>query len=200
MLELNNISFDYPDKPVLQDASFRVEKGQLLHLRGANGSGKTTLLKVIAGLLHPEQGSIRYQDQFIAENIASYQQKICYIGHKPGISLLLTVAENCRYGLQKFPDTMPLNEVLKQFDLVGLENVPCGLLSAGQRRRVGLLKLVIARASLWLLDEPLVSLDQQAVELLLGCITNHLNNQGIIVMSSHQIVPLSSMNYKEYCL
>lgn len=199
MLEIKHLDFDYPDKPVLSAVNTVVKPGQLLHLQGLNGSGKTTLLKLLAGLLRPESGDICYKGQTIFNDLATYQQHIVYIGQKPGISLLLTVEENCLYGMHPVSRSTVLSQI-KQFGLEELENTPCGLLSTGQRRRVGLIKLNLSAAPIWLLDEPLVSLDQDSIQLLLTHMKRHLNNKGIIVIASHQTEPLQQLTHQVYSL
>src|SRR3990167_9854452 len=99
MLKVSALSFDYEDIPLLNQVSFTVEPGQLLHLRGKNGVGKTTLLKLLAGLLQANTGQIFCDEQLIQEALAAYQQNLCYLGHKPGLSALLTIRENYRFGL-----------------------------------------------------------------------------------------------------
>ncbi|GGI78801.1 cytochrome c biogenesis ATP-binding export protein CcmA [Legionella impletisoli] len=201
MLEVYNLDFDYPDKTVLRTIQFSVPAGSLLHLRGENGSGKSTLLKLLAGLLYPDQGQILYHEKDIHADRATYQQHICYVGHKPGISLGLTVAENCRFDLY-YPSSTnkSIEALIANFGLQGMENKLCGLLSAGQRRRVGLIKLLFSRKALWLLDEPFVSLDQSAIFLLTDCLIQHLNQGGAIIMTSHQAIPLSGIPHQEYTL
>ena len=200
MLDVENIHFDYPDKPLLHNVQFSVSAGQLLHLRGNNGAGKTTLLKLLAGLLHPTQGDVRYQGRAIKDNLTEYQQSICYVGHKAGVSQVLTVRENCRFELQRKQHSMSFDALINRFALAGLEDVPCGLLSVGQRRRVGLLRLLMTDAPLWLLDEPLVALDHDAVAILLDCFGEHLVRGGQIILTSHQPLLLPHHDCREYCL
>lgn len=200
MLEIEHLDFDYPDKLLLQGVQFKVAPGHLLHLRGGNGVGKTTLLKLLAGILHPTQGDIRYCGRSIREDIAAYQQNICYVGHKTGVSQLLTVRENCRFELHCHIRGLKVEELIKSFGLQGLDTIPCGLLSVGQRRRVGLLRLVMSNASLWLLDEPLVALDQEAIVILMESLNKHLTHGGLVVLTSHQKLPLRHETYQEYCL
>lgn len=200
MLEVSNLDFDYPDKQVLHRVEFTVNPGCILHLRGGNGAGKTTLLKLLAGILHPERGDIRYCGHTITEDIATYQQHICYVGHKTGVSQLLTVRENCRFELHRDQSILSFDEMIKYFSLQGLEDVACNLLSVGQRRRVGLLRLLMSNAPLWLLDEPLVGLDKEAISLLIASLTKHQARGGQIVLTSHQNLPLGKENYQEYCL
>lgn len=200
MLDVEHLDFDYPDKQLLHGVQFTVNPGCLLHLRGGNGAGKTTLLKLLAGVLHPTQGDIRYCGHSIRKNVATYQRAICYVGHKTGVSQLLTVRENCRFELHRNDHTQSFEELIKRYDLQGLEDVVCGLLSAGQRRRVGLLRLAMSDASLWLLDEPLVALDKDAVSILMITLNQHLARGGLVVLTSHQNIPQGPGNYQEYCL
>ena len=198
MLDVINLGFDYTDKPLLQDVQFTLGEGQWLHLRGHNGSGKTTLLKLLAGLLRPTHGYVRYHGRDIMDNIADYQQSICYVGHKAGVSLPLTVRENYQFDLQRKQADMLFDALMNRFALSGLEDVPCGLLSMGQRRRVGLLRVLMSDAPLWLLDEPLVALDQDAVTILMDCCREHLDKGRQIIMTSHQPLPLQDRVCQEY--
>ena len=200
MLDVENLEFDYSHKPLLQSIQFRVNPGCLLHLRGANGAGKTTLLKLLAGLLHPAAGDIQFDGQSIYKDIVSYQQRICYVGHKVGISQLLTVRENCRFELHQNTHAKSLDDLLTLFALDGLGDIPCGLLSVGQRRRVGMLRLAMSNALLWLLDEPLVALDDEAIGIFMSSLSRHLASGGLVVLTSHQDLPLEPGLYQEYRL
>lgn len=200
MLEVANLSFDYPDRPLLQGIQFTANAGCLLHLRGSNGAGKTTLLKLLAGMLHPIEGCINYQGSSIHNDLPGFQQQLCYVGHKTGVSQLLTVRENCRFELQNSRSVLSFDVLIKTFALEGLEDTACGLLSVGQRRRVGLLRLLMSDASLWLLDEPFVALDNEAVALLLVTLERHLLGGGVVVLTSHQQVAISKGKYQEYHL
>ncbi len=225
LLEIKNLSFDYPDKelnhrvaPLLHDVCFALASGSLLHLRGNNGSGKTTLLKLLAGIFPPLEGTIYYAGQCVSQQLAMYQEQLCYVGHKAGISQALTVMENCRFDLhygrhgnsdeQRHKSLVQhadegahnLSELLTRFSLYELKDVPCYVLSAGQRRRVGLLRLMLSNARLWLLDEPLVALDQDAIEVLMTCLSEHIQRGGTVVLTSHQRLPSDIGNYQEYGL
>lgn len=207
MLEIRNLSFDYPDKgldyhaaPLLHGVCFALSAGSILHLRGNNGSGKTTLLKLLAGLLSPAEGEIRCDGECVAQQLAVYQERLCYVGHKAGISQALTVMENCRFDLRRDRSGNDLDALLKRFSLFELQDIPCYLLSAGQRRRVGLLRLMLSNATLWLLDEPLVALDHGAIDVLMTCLNEHVQRGGLVVLTSHQRLPLDIEDYQEYCL
>ena len=200
MLDVQNLYFDYPDKRLLQGVQFTVNAGCLMHLRGGNGAGKTTLLKLLAGLLLPTQGNIEYCGYSIHKDLATYQQTICYVGHKTGVSQLLTVREHYQFELCRHDDAVSFDDLIKSNALQGLEDVSCGLLSVGQRRRVGLMRLAMTNALLWLLDEPLVALDKEAIDILMSLLNKHLTRGGLVVLTSHQDLPLGQGRYEEYRL
>lgn len=198
MLDVINLSFDYQEQPLLNKVTFHLPEGGLLHLRGANGTGKTTLIKLIAGLYHPMEGKIQFAQQNIHQNLAEYQRQLCFVGHKAGINPSLTLRENCLFDLQYRNN--PLHELVSIFKLQHHLDSPCGLLSAGQRRQVGLLRLWMSAAKLWLLDEPLVALDDIALEIIMEKIKVHRKEGGAVLLTSHQTLPLNESDYQEYCL
>ncbi|WP_298627093.1 cytochrome c biogenesis heme-transporting ATPase CcmA [uncultured Legionella sp.] len=200
MLEVIDLDFDYQEQPVLQKVSFSIPKGGLLHLQGANGAGKTTLLKLIAGLHHPMHGQIRFSGQPISNNLQAYQKQLCFVGHKTGINPYLTVRENCLFDLNYKGTDVCISDLLSPFKLAKLVDQPCGLLSAGQRRQVGLLRLWMSEKPLWLLDEPLVALDNAALAILMDKINLHRSQGGAVLLTSHQKLPLSANEYEEYHL
>ncbi|MFC3907734.1 cytochrome c biogenesis heme-transporting ATPase CcmA [Legionella dresdenensis] len=199
MLEVRNLSFDYPEQTMLSNISFSINAGQLLHLRGGNGAGKTTLLRLLAGLLEPAGGEIVWRQQVIRDNLPAYQKLVCYVGHRPGLNLHLTIRENCYFDWH-CTDRQYIERWLINFNLLPLADKPCYQLSAGQRRRAALLRIAMTDALIWLLDEPLVALDQQSVTLLSGCLLNHLQKGGLIVMTSHQDLPEELADCMEYVL
>ncbi|HHF7345970.1 TPA: cytochrome c biogenesis heme-transporting ATPase CcmA [Legionella feeleii] len=200
MLDVQSLTFDYQDKPLLQKVQFSVAAGQLLHLRGNNGAGKTTLLKLLTGLLQPHEGEIRYDGQAIMTDLAAYQQKLCYVGHKGGINPLLTIKENCFFDMHWGRRTLSFDHLLAGFGLQGFGDEMVYHLSAGQRRRVGLLRIAMTDAKLWLLDEPLVALDKEAISTLMTCLESHLARGGQVILTSHQNLPLNRTSYQEYSL
>lgn len=199
MLDVCALSFDYQDKPLLNKVQFSLAAGELLHLRGANGAGKTTLLKLLAGLLQPNEGEIHYDGESISNDCSAYQRKLCYVGHKSGLNPLLTVKENCFFDMHWGRRYLSFENLLESYGLQGLADEPCYLLSAGQRRRVGLLRIAMTDASLWLLDEPLIALDAAAIQTLMTCLENHLAQGGQVIMTSHQSLPYRH-TYLEYSL
>ena len=200
MLKVSGLSFDYQDKPLLDQVSFQVLPGQVLHLRGKNGAGKTTLLQLLAGLIEPHQGQIDFQNQPIHSQLSNYQKQLVYIGHKPGFNASLTVRENYQANLLEPSKRAAFEDYLAHLGLIDLGDTLCAQLSLGQRRRVSLLRLGLSDAKLWLLDEPMSALDQASVSLLMGCIARHIENQGAVIMTSHQGFPAPSFSIHEVCL
>ncbi|CAM2792326.1 heme exporter protein CcmA [Legionella steigerwaltii] len=209
MLDVINLDFDYQDQPLLNKVAFHLPVGGLLHLRGRNGAGKTTLLKLIAGLLHPHQGEVQFFGQNIAKDYSAYQRQLCFVGHKAGINPNLTLRENCYFDLQgafslasrtKKDRLKKIEELASIFKLEHHLDVPCGVLSSGQRRQAGLLRLWFSCSKLWLLDEPLVALDDHAMTQVMDKIATHRKHGGSVLLTSHQQLPLNPSDYEEYCL
>lgn len=198
MLDVINLSFDYQEQPLLNNVAFHLSPGGLLHLQGANGAGKTTLLKLIAGLYRPAEGEIHFAQKNIHLDLAEYQRQICVVGHKTGINPSLSLRENCLFDLHY--KRQPIDELAAIFKLQAHLDYPCALLSAGQRRQVGLLRLWMTNAKLWLLDEPLVALDDTALEIIMAKVDEHRKQGGAILLTSHQKLPLDPADYQEHRL
>jgi heme exporter protein A len=201
MLQLVDVHFEYQDRPLLQGINILIKPGEMMHLQGPNGSGKTTLFKLIAGLLQLTQGQILYSGYSIVNDLSTYHRQICFVGHKTGINPYLTIKENCLFDLQSNTLTSSeLTELVTVFKLESHLESPCGLLSAGQKRQVSLLRLWLSKAKLWLLDEPFIALDEEAMQLLMRHIESHRVRGGAVILTSHQSLPLGYSNYQEYCL
>lgn len=200
MLSVHNLCFDYEEKPLLTAVNFQLEEGGVLHLRGANGVGKTTLLKLLAGLLQPLQGQIVYREQNIQNELAAFQSHLCYVGHKSGASSMLTIREHYQFELQHISKALSFDELMQRLSLSDHKDTLIGLLSAGLRRRVGLAKLLLTDAPLWLLDEPLVALDQDGIDMLMRAFNSHLSKGGQMILTSHQLLPNEMPDHQEYFL
>lgn len=200
MLHISGLSFDYDDKPLLSDINFVVRPGMVLHVRGKNGVGKTTLLKLLAGLYEPQQGNIYFDQIPISTNLSMYQLQLSYLGHKMGLNSLLTIRENYQIGLLSASDDTTLNHAAARLDLIPLLDTYCGELSAGQQRRASLLRLLLAKTRLWLLDEPFNGLDDKAMADLTDIICAHVAQQGLVVLTSHQTFPIQHDLVEEYHL
>lgn len=197
LLQVTDLCFEYDNRPLLENIRFELLAGKLLHLQGENGSGKTTLMKLVAGLLNPTEGQIHFMGKAIHQDISIYQQQLCYIGHKPGISPALTLRENIQFDLHYGKKTIDLELSLERLSLKGLEDLPVVQLSAGQRRRIALLRLLMTNAKLWLLDEPFVALDARSIIFLKKTIEWHLEEGGSVLLTSHQALPFNQHIYQE---
>jgi heme exporter protein A len=198
LLKISNLDFAYDDLALLQDISFELYPGEVLHIQGQNGSGKSTLLKLLAGLLEPDKGSMYFADQSIQENYYTFQQQICYVGHKKGINTLLSIKENCAFDL-KISSLKEMEALLQRYMLEDVFHTPAEYLSAGQQKKAALLRLSLSQTQLWIADEPLVSLDELSKEIFFDEIKKHLHNKGMLIITSHQHLP-SLPNYKEFFL
>ncbi len=173
-------------RTVFANLDFAVSDGGVLVLRGPNGSGKSSLLRLMAGLLRPEAGEIRWDGEPLAQDPEAHGARLHYIGHLDAVKPALTVAENLSVwaGLRT-GDRSGVAPALAQIGLDRLAGIPARLLSAGQRRRLALARITATPAPLWLLDEPTVALDSDAVAALESAIAAHRVGGGITVVSTH---------------
>ena len=173
--------------------SFAVGRGEALLLLGPNGAGKTTLIRTIAGLLGPAAGTVRV-DGGDAER--SVGEQCHYVGHLNAIKSSLTVEENatfwCRFLGGRRED---IATALTAFGLSALRDIPAAYLSAGQKRRLGLARVLLAERAIWLLDEPTVSLDRAAQTALTRAVEGHLAADGLVIAATH--TPLGLPNSRE---
>ncbi|MFK8013050.1 MAG: cytochrome c biogenesis heme-transporting ATPase CcmA [Marinicellaceae bacterium] len=171
-------------KPV----SFELSPGQSILLSGPNGIGKTTLLEAIAGLRNTEQGKLFYQGIELSQNKDKWFDASFFIGHKTGNKKELTCLENLRLFLQiQGIDVTEdgAEKALENVGLAGYEYQFAGSLSAGQKKRLALARLLIVNHPIWILDEPFVNLDVAGCEWLLNLLQNHLNNNGMLIITAH---------------
>lgn len=171
---------------VVDAVSFSVPEGSALLLTGPNGAGKTTLIRTIAGFLRLASGSLELQ---CGDEERTLPEQCHYVGHQNGLKPNLTVAENVMFwgeylgGTPLSPDKCAA--ALEAFELTSLAHIATGYLSAGQKRRAGLARLMAAERRIWLLDEPTVSLDAASTEILAKRIKSHLKAGGIVLAATH---------------
>lgn len=208
---------------VFADVAFTLAGGEAVVLRGPNGSGKSSLLRMLAGLLPVEAGDARLDDVSLRDDREGFQQNLAYAGHLDAVKPQLSVAENLRVWARLYgaPLTLPrsaapanarddddderpasppipLDRVelaLERLGLAGIADFPAAYCSAGQKRRLGLARLLVVDRPVWLLDEPTVSLDVDAVETFAAIVREHVEGGGLAIAATH--VPLGLAHTQE---
>ncbi len=188
MLTISNLTVQKNNRNIFKNFSITLIPGCCLVVRGVNGSGKTTLVKTLAGLIKPNHGEILRDEKPIIIN--ELHEIVNYIGHKNGIKQELTVEENLKFYANELDSTPTLMAAIMYFGLEPYMEMPVYQLSEGWKRRVALARLMINQAPLWLLDEPTSNLDEEAVRLLINLITIRCNQEGIVIITSHQSLPI----------
>jgi heme exporter protein A len=180
------------DRHVLQGVSIEVHPGELLHISGPNGTGKTTLLRVLTGLLRPEQGSVYWRGQSIVRQRTEYQAALAYAAHEPALKGDLTALENLHFsvGMKRRTGLTELRAALDRAGVAACAELPARVLSAGQRRRVSLARVLAMRASIWLLDEPYANLDAAGSELVSELLQAHVQEGGLALVVAHRDLAL----------
>lgn len=186
-LQVIELSCDRAERILFSQLSFSLAPGEMLLINGPNGAGKSSLLRILAGLLIPTEGEVRWNGQSIVCLGDDYHSDIAYLGHKPAVKSGLTVLENLKTAsIIANTNNYDFTDLLMQFDLFVCRHLLAQQLSAGQRQRLALIRVLSSAAKLWILDEPLTSLDSSAIEKLHQMMINHLKNSGMVVVASHQ--------------
>lgn len=176
------------DRLLFRGLSVELGVGEVLQIEGANGSGKTSLLRILCGLRQADEGKVMWQGEDISHSREDYYANMVYIGHLTCIKADLTVLENIRVLLDTRSQSVSLaliDEVLNTVGLASFDDVPGKALSSGQKRRVLLAFLLLTKAQLWILDEPLTALDVQGVELVESMIVEHRESGGSVIFTTH---------------
>lgn len=188
MLIVESVSCVKQERCLFEDISFQVDAGDILQLEGQNGAGKTSLLRILSGFSMPEHGRILWREQDIHKESEAFLDELLVIGHKTGVNGQLSALENVAFWSETRGYYSPENtyELLAKLGLVGLEDMPVRMLSAGQQRRVALARLWSNDAAIWMLDEPFTAVDKSGVKLLQARFKEHLQSGGSIILTTHQ--------------
>jgi heme exporter protein A len=179
------------DRTLFSDLGFGVDTGEALIIEGRNGTGKTTLLRAICGIRRPDEGEILWGGESIERLGPEYHRHVAYVGHNDGVKRELTVAENLRMARALGSEgRLSIAEALRKVHLAGFEDVPASNLSAGQRRRLALARLLVTDSLLWVLDEPFTSLDRHGIGIVEELMAEHVARGGMLVMTSHHEVSM----------
>lgn len=181
LLSIRGLTCGVNGRTLFEGIDLTLAAGQLVEVRGANGSGKTTLLRCVAGLFTEDAGRVRVRPP----------ERPLYLGHKPGVNPMLSALENIRWYLALEELSAGADVCRDAVDTVGLGgagHLPCATLSAGQRRRAALARLVVSEAPLWLLDEPFSSLDDAGRTLVRSLIGRHRDAGGAVLCATHEPV------------
>lgn len=198
LIRTENLCFERDEIKVIDRVNLELNSGDLLQVEGCNGSGKTTLLRLLTTAIKPTSGRIFYQGKKLSDCRYEYCSNIIFIGHQIALKERLTPVENLNWlspiGLSQY-------SINRALDLVGLrdfETAPSWSLSAGQKRRVALARLIVSNAKIWFLDEPFTAIDTQGIGLMKQLIDDHVSKGGAVVFSTHQSVDMK--NVRRYSL
>jgi len=195
MLEAVNLSCARGERRLFSGLNFSLPAGSYLQAFGPNGSGKTSLLRIVCGLAAPAAGEVRWDGTDIWGLGEEYFGAIAYVAHQNGVKDELDPIENLRISSGVAGNALSKREAQAVLERVGLgkqQHLPARLLSAGQRRRLALSRLLASRARLWVLDEPLASLDDDGARLARKLISEHLTSAGMAIIATHQEMGLSA--------
>ena len=184
---------------VFSDLSFKVARGGALVLRGPNGAGKSSLLRIAATLMEASAGSLLWDDTPVESD--AHRARLTYVGHSDAIKPVLSVRENLAFwGAFGGPGNALDDRVARALAAFGLEplsDIPARFLSAGERRRLGLARLLVCDSNLWLLDEPTVALDRDSVAKFTDALRDHLGNDGLAIVATHIDIDIANSSVLE---
>ena len=195
LLETVGLSCSRGHRMLFEDLALRISAGEVVQVLGANGSGKTTLLRILCGLQPPTGGTIRFRDRDVAPGAPELRAEIQYIGHAGGVKLDLTPRENIEVAIALCarPTGTTVDAALARLELGEFGHSPVRTLSAGQRQRVALARLLTCASLLWVLDEPFTALDAGGVATIDAMLHEHAEAGGAAIITSHHPVVLGKV-------
>lgn len=187
MLKVQGLTCFRQNRCLFAGLDFELNPGDICQVEGPNGAGKSTLLRALLGLFRADEGLVLWKDEAVNKQQELFLQDVLHLGHKFAINADLTPLQNLISWSTLHPvDNLEFENALNKVGLLGLENIPCHSLSAGQHRRVALARLWLSSAKLWVLDEPFTAIDKAGVALLQKRFEQHLTDGGMILLTTHQ--------------
>ena len=188
MLKAANLHLWRGERHVLRGVSFEIGGGEALHVSGPNGVGKTSLLRVVCGLLQAEEGEVYWDSVPARAANSAYLAALAYLAHDTALKGDLTAIENLKFsvGLKRQIAEADVRAVLADLGVEGCAHLPCRVLSAGQRRRVALCRVLLSDARFWVLDEPFTNLDTASSAHVAESLAQHLHRGGLALIAAHQ--------------
>ena len=183
------------DRLLFKNVSFELQAGGLLYVLGENGSGKSSLLRMLCGLGLPEAGDVLWQGNNIKHDAEDYLANLTYLGHLNGLKDDLTALENLQTSARLVGNDVTESQALAALTAIGIArcaHLPARVLSQGQKRRVALAGLWVAKTKLWILDEPFAALDVASIAVLATQLNAHLTNGGMAILTTHQEVAVNA--------
>ena len=179
------------ERCLFSDLGFALNPGELLLLEGQNGCGKTSLMRAIAGLLEFETGEVYWDGQPVREYRQAFHSEMIWMAHRTGLKLDLTLVENLNFESRlRASSEADFESVLERLEIQRLKRLPVRSLSAGQQRRVALARMLLSKAQLWFMDEPVTNLDRDGRKLVVQLVNEHLERGGLCVMAAHQDIEI----------
>ncbi|MDC0194866.1 heme ABC exporter ATP-binding protein CcmA [Alphaproteobacteria bacterium] len=196
MLLANNINFKRNNNKILNNISISLPPQKIIQIQGNNGVGKTTFLKILCNILEPETGSIFWNGKNIQSNPYKFYKDVTLIMDNQTSNKNLTVIENIKFWSQLFNAKIKINEINSLLEMLKLHeyrSTYARYLSFGEIKKLELLRLVIEKKKLWIMDEPFLGLDKESIELIHQTIINHSNSEGMVVLTSHSELNLPNL-------
>jgi heme exporter protein A len=195
-LQVIALSCERGGRPLFAPQSFSLDAGEAMHLEGDNGVGKTSLLRMVCGLAPAASGEVRWGGKDIADERQAFMRDLLYLGHNLGLKDDLSALENLHTASVLAGQSVSREQALQALQALGLgsrAHLPLRVLSQGQKRRVALARLQLSQARLWVLDEPFVALDGVAMQALQQVLQAHVQDGGLLLFTSHQLVNWAGM-------
>ena len=193
LIKAQDLSFERSGRIIFSSLSLNLEEGQAIFIKGKNGSGKTSLLRCLAGFNPITSGKILWHGNEILPAFYSEEPIVAWLGHLDAIKGSLTVAENLLFFAKMWSVKLNIfNKCIKKLSFEKFMDFPASWLSAGEKRRLSLLRISFCPAKVWILDEPSTFLDSDNREILIEIMNTHLKNKGAIICATHDSLKVSN--------